>query len=79
MIFDEGHVSSAAAEGFDADGTGAGKDVEEARAYHARAEDVEKRFAQAIAGRTESEAFQAFEDAATIFAGDDAHASEKLA
>ena len=44
MIFDEGYVGGAAAEGFDADGAGAGENVEEARAYDAGAENVEERF-----------------------------------
>lgn len=76
MIFEKGYVGSAAAESFDADGTGTGEDVEEAGAYYAGTEDVEERFAQAVAGGTESEAFEAFEDAAAVFAGDDAHRKE---
>ena len=79
MIFDEGYVGGAAAEGFDSDGAGAGEDIEEAGADYARAEDVEKRFAEAVAGGTKREAFQALEDAAAVFAGDDTHVSEKLA
>jgi len=73
VIFDEGYVGGAAAEGFDADGAGAGEDVEEAGADYAGTEDVEERFAKAVAGGTEGEAFEAFEDAAAVFAGDDAH------
>lgn len=73
MVFDKGCVDRAAAEGFDADGAGAGEDVEEARASDGGAEDVEECFAEAVAGGTEGEAFEAFEDAAAIFAGDDAH------
>jgi len=76
VIFEEGYVGSAAAESFDADGTGTGEDVEEAGAYYAGTEDIEERFAQAVAGGTESEAFEAFEDAAAVFAGDDAHRKE---
>ena len=34
VIFDESYVGGAAAEGFDAYGAGAGKDVEEVRASH---------------------------------------------
>jgi len=79
VILDEGYVGGAAAEGFDADGASACENVEKARAHYARAEDVEERFAQAIAGGTEGESFQALEDAAAIFAGDDAHGKEKLA
>jgi len=73
VIFDEGYVGGAAAEGFDADGAGAGEDVEEARACYGGAEDVEERFAQAVAGGTESEALQALQDTAAVFASDDAH------
>ena len=58
MIFDEGYVGGAAAEGFDAYGASAGEDVEEARAYYAGAEDVEERFTKAVAGGTEGEAFR---------------------
>src|SRR5450432_2823512 len=73
MIFDEGGVSGAAAKGFDADGSGAGEDVEEAGAGNAATEHVEEGFAQAVAGGAEGEAFEAFEDAAAIGSGDDAH------
>ena len=59
MIFDEGYVGGAAAEGFYANGAGAGEDVEEAGADYAGAEDVKERFAEAVAGGTESEAFEA--------------------
>src|SRR4249920_2306397 len=62
VVFDEGYVGGAAAEGFDADGAGAGEDIEEARAYNPGAEDIEKRFAQAVAGGTKSEAFEALQD-----------------
>ncbi len=73
MISRKATSGGAAAEGFDAYGAGAGEDVEEARACDAGAKDVEERFAEAVAGGTEREAFQALEDAAAIFAGDDAH------
>ena len=73
MIFDEDGFGGAAAEGFDAYGAGAGKNIDETRACDSWAQDVEKRFAQAIARGTEGWAFEAFEDAAAIFAGDDAH------
>jgi len=53
VIFDKGYIRGAAAEGFDAYGACAGKDVEEAGAYNARAENVEERFAEAVAGGTE--------------------------
>jgi len=76
VIFDEGNVGGAAAESFNADGAGAGEDVEKARADNAGAEDIEKRFAQAVAGGTKSEPLQALQDTAAIFAGDDAHRRE---
>lgn len=73
MIFDEDGFGGAAAEGFDADGAGAGEDVEEARACDGGAEDVEEGFAQAVTGGTKGRAFEALQDTAAIFAGDDAH------
>ena len=73
VIFDKGYVGGAAAEGFDAYGAGAGEDIEEARANNAGAEDVEERLTEAVAGGTEGEAFEAFQDTAAVFAGDDAH------
>ncbi len=73
MVFDEDDVDGAAACSFDTDRAGAGEDVEEARAGDVGAEDVEEGFAEAIAGGTEGGALEAFEDAAAIFAGDDAH------
>ena len=78
VIFDEGYLGGAPAEGFDAHGAGAGEYVEEARACDRGAEDVEERFAQAVAGGTESEAFQALQYAAAIFAGDDAHSASMV-
>jgi len=73
MIFDEDGFSGAAAEGFDAYGAGAGKDIDETRVHDSWAQDVEKGLAQAITCGTEGRAFEALEDAAAIFAGDDAH------
>jgi hypothetical protein len=75
VVFDEDDFEGAAAEGFDADGAGAGEDVEEARAGDVGAEDVEEGFAKAVAGGAEGVALEGFEDAATVFAGDDAHIS----
>ncbi len=76
VIFNEGNVSGAAAESFNANGAGSGEDVEEARADYAGAENVEESLAQAVAGRTKREALQALQDTAAIFAGDDAHERE---
>jgi len=76
MILDEGYVGGAAAEGLDADGAGAGEDIKEAGANDTGAEDIEEGFAEAIAGGTEGEAFQAFQYAAAVFACNDAHEGE---
>jgi hypothetical protein len=73
VILYEGYLGGAAAKGFDADGAGAGEQIEKAGAYDAGTEDVEERFAQAITCGTEGEAFEAFQDTAAVFAGDDAH------
>jgi hypothetical protein len=73
VVFDEDDFEGAAAEGFDANGAGAGEDIEETRAGDVGAEDVEEGFAEAVAGGTERVALEGFEDAAAIFAGDDAH------
>ena len=73
VIFDEDGFDGAAAEGFDSNGAGAGEDVEETRAGDVGAEDVEESFAEAVASGTEGVASEGFEDAAAVFAGDDAH------
>lgn len=57
VVFDEEGLRGAATESFDADGAGAGEDVEEARAGDFGCEDVEEGFAQAVAGGTEGVAF----------------------
>src|SRR6266404_3654503 len=73
MILDEDDLRCAAADCFDADSASAGEDIEEARAGHVGTENVEEGFAQAVAGRTESVALEGLEDAAAVFAGNDAH------
>ena len=73
MVFDEHDFSSTAAERFDADGASAGEEVEEAAAGDAFSQDVEKRFAEAIAGRAKGKALEAFKLAAAKCSGDDAH------
>lgn len=73
VIFDECCVSGAATQGFYADGAGAGEDIEEARAGNSRAKDVEKSFAQAIAGGTHGETLEGLEDAAAMSSSDYAH------
>ena len=59
MIFNEDGFCCAAAEGFDAHGAGAGENVDEARAFDRGAQNVEERFAKAVAGGTERESFEA--------------------
>jgi hypothetical protein len=73
VVFDEDYFCRAATDRFDAYSAGAGKDVEEAGAADVGTEDVEERFAEAIAGGAEGVALQGFEDAAAVFAGDYAH------
>jgi len=73
VILDEHDFCCAATNGFDTDGAGAGEDVEEAGAADVGAEHVEEGFTQTIAGGAEGVAPEAFQDAAAIFAGDDAH------
>jgi len=73
MIFDEDSLGGAAAEGFDADGAGAGEYVEEAGAGYFGSEDIEESFAEAVAGGAQGVALEGFEDAAAIFTGDYAH------
>ena len=63
----------AAADGFKADGAGAGVEVSELRADDARGEDVEERFAQTVAARTSFEALGGLDVAGAIGSGDDAH------
>ena len=58
VVFDEDDFDGAAAYGFDADGAGAGEDVEEARAGDVGAEDVEEGFAEAVAGGAEGVALE---------------------
>ena len=73
MIFDEDSLGGAAAEGFDPDGAGARKDVEKTGAADTGGEDIEERFAEAVASRAQGVALEGFQDAAAIFAGDYAH------
>ncbi len=73
MVLDKDDFDGAAAYSFDADSARAGKNVEEARAAHVRAEYVEEGFAQAVASRAERIAFETFQDAAAIFSGNNAH------
>ena len=65
--------TSSAAEGFDADGSRAGVEIDEDRVLDARGEDVEERLAQAVAGGACVEAFGGDEWAGAIGSGDDSH------
>jgi len=53
VVFDEDDFRGATAEGFDADGAGAGEEVDEMRAGDFLSEDVEEGFAKLVAGGTE--------------------------
>ena len=75
MVFDEHNFAGAAAEGLDADGAGAGEEVEEAAAGDAFGQDVEKGLAEAVAGGAKGKALEALELAAAKCSGDDAHSS----
>lgn len=48
--FDEGGGGGSAADGFDADGSGAGEEIEEVPAFKVGTEDVEERFTEIVAG-----------------------------
>src|SRR5260370_30568676 len=73
VIFDEDDFGGAAAEGFDADGAGSGEEIDEAGAGNVGGQHVEERFAEAVAGGAQGEAFEALEDTASVGSGDDAH------
>ncbi len=70
---DEDRFRGAAAEGFDADGSSAGENVDKERIRDRGAENVEKRFTQAVAGGAEFQQARAFQYAAPIFASDNTH------
>jgi len=73
MIFDEDHFRGTAAEGFDAHRARPRKHINKSRSRHRRTQHIEKRFAQTITRGTESGASEAFQDAAAIGSGNDAH------
>src|SRR5690348_5220396 len=75
VLFEEDDFLRAAAECFDADGAGSREDVQEARAFDHRAEDVEESFAEAVAGGPEFASPERFDLAAAELSGDDAHDS----
>ena len=73
VVLDEHYFCCTTADRFDANGASAGEDVEEARTADVGTEDVEEGFAEAVAGGTEGGALETFQDAAAVFASDDAH------
>jgi hypothetical protein len=73
VILDEHNFGSAAAQGFNADGTGPREKIDEARAGYIGGQHVEERFTQAVTGGTQREALEAFQNAAAVDSGDDAH------
>jgi hypothetical protein len=73
VIFYEEDVFGAAAQGFNADGAGAGEKIEEAGARDSGGENVEKGFAEPVAGGAEVGGVEGFELARAVQAGDDAH------
>jgi hypothetical protein len=58
MIFYKDDKGSAAADGFDADGAGSRKQIQEARAFDVRPEDIKKGFAQHVACGAQSKPLQ---------------------
>ncbi len=73
VIFDEEDALRAAAEGFNADGAGAGEEVEEVGAWDSGGENVEEGFAEAVARGAEVGRIEGFELTRAVSAGDDAH------
>ena len=79
-FLDEGDVGGAAAEGLNADGSGAGVEIEKARAgdlrsLGSRRKYVEEGLAEAVAGGARGKAGRRGESAGTELASDDAHCS----
>ena len=77
IAVDEENFASATADGFNSDGAGAGVKIDEQGLLDGRAEDVEERFSETIAGGTDLEGVWSFQAAAAIFSGDDSHESPK--
>src|SRR3984957_7524295 len=75
VIFDEGNVISATAEGFNAHRASSGEDIKEARVLNSQAQHVEKCFSQSVAGGAQRQTFKAFQNSAAVDSGDDAHIS----
>jgi len=71
-------VPGAAAERFNADSSGASVEVGEVGAFDVWCEDVEKRFAQAVAGGARCRAAGSGEQPVAISACDDAHKDRRI-
>ena len=77
-VFAEPDVGCSAGEGFDAYGSGAGVEVDEAGAFDAGLEDVEEGLAEAVAGGAGGGSAGGLELARAIGSGDDAHRAKVL-
>jgi hypothetical protein len=72
-VLDEDDVGRAAAEGLDADGSGAGEEIGEDSVSDARSEDIEEGLAEAVRGGAGGVAAGSDELAGAKFASDYAH------
>jgi len=79
VILHEDNLCGATTESFYAYGTRSGEEIDEVGASDCRTEDVEEGFAEFVAGGTEGEALEGFEDAGAVLSGDNAHGGKKLA
>src|SRR5690606_36164581 len=71
---DKAGERTAARNGFDADRSGAGTQIQETRTFaDARRDDVKKRFAETIGRRARLVSRKTFYDAAFVFTGDNSH------
>jgi hypothetical protein len=73
VILEKNNLASATAQGLDAHGAGTGETVEEARAGDRVTQDIEECFAQTVTCGTQGPALEAFEEAAAVGSGNDAH------
>ena len=72
-VFGEPDMARATAQGFNADGSGAGVKIGEGGARNAGGNDVEQGFAETVAGRAGCGSGWSGEEAGTVGSGDDAH------
>src|ERR1700689_5067292 len=73
IAVNEENFARASADGFDSDCASAGVQVDEERVFDGRAENVEERFAQAVAGGADAQEPWSSQLAAAVFSGDYAH------